>query len=78
MRGKGSHQNKQVGIYSQPSPFFQFFILMAPLRANVVIYIEGPILPLNVLQTSQLITKSLVVLENKDIIELNDVCYERC
>ena len=49
---------------------------MAPLRANVVIYIEGPILPLNVLQTSQLITKSLVVLENKDVIELNVICYD--
>ena len=39
---------------------------MAPLRANVVIYIEGPILPLNVLQTSQLIAKNVVVLEIED------------
>ena len=54
--------------------FTFYFIFMAPLRANVVIYIEGPILPLNVLQTSQLIAKNVVVLENEDVIELNDVC----
>ena len=49
---------------------------MAPLKANIIIYIEGPILPLNVLQTSQLIAKNVVVLENEDVIELNDVCYD--
>ena len=49
---------------------------MAPLRANEVIYIEAPILPLNALQTSQFIAKNVVVLENKDVIELNDVGYD--